>query len=74
MFSRTFSKMTRVFSSMEKDMDDMFKTMDEEFEQAFKDDPPKKLEKGAVETVTEETETRPDGTVIRRKVTRRTSR
>ncbi len=68
MFNKTFTRMRTMFSTMEKEMDDVFDSMNKEMDEAFKDT--KASADGDVETVTE-TETKPDGTVIHRKITRR---
>lgn len=71
MFSKTFSRMTKMFSNMEKEMNEVFDAMDKEMNEAMK--PASDLPEGTTEVVTEETETKPDGTIIHRKVTRRTT-
>ncbi len=57
-----------MFSTMEKEMDDVFDSMNKEMDEAFKNTEP--TADGSMETVTE-TETKPDGTVTHRKITRR---
>lgn len=70
---RTFDRMSKMFDTMEQEMDDVFDTMNKDMENATKGADLGPLPDNVVETVTEETETKPDGTVIHRKVTRRSA-
>lgn len=63
-FKRMFADLRKTFDDVEKNFEEAFEGFDDE--EAMKDTPPN------TEKIVEETETRPDGTVIRRTTKTRT--